>query len=89
MHWDELERAHAHCAINRQELAESGKCGCFYCLKIFSPSRIMQWIMDDEGQDTTAICPFCTVDAVLGERSGYPIETDFLRRMQEYWFGGA
>ena len=49
-------------------------CGCFYCLKIFSPDEIDEWIIDDNPCDRggTAICPYCGIDSVIGESSGIP-----------------
>ena len=35
---------------------------------------------------TTAICPRCGIDSVLGDRSGFPISAEFLSEMQRYWF---
>jgi hypothetical protein len=34
----------------------------------------------------TALCPNCGNDAVLGDRSGFPIDSHFLNRMSEAWF---
>lgn len=78
--------AHAHCINNRKELQESKKCGCFYCLHIFAPGEIETWIRDASG---TAICPYCGIDSVIGEASGYPVKEEFLRKMRDYWFGDA
>ena len=66
-------------------------CGCFYCLKIFSPEDIKEWLVaKDEGnlcdRYGTAICPYCGIDSVIGESSGYPITKEFLAKMKEYWF---
>jgi len=36
--------------------------------------------------DDTAMCPYCGIDAVIGERSGIPITKQFLKGMREYWF---
>jgi len=74
--------AHGHSIHHREEILSSVKCGCFYCLKILPPSAIREWA----NGDTTAICPFCPVDAVIGDASGYPITPDFLRKMRAYWF---
>ena len=69
---------------NHRDLLENDKlCGCFYCLKIFNPSEINFWIEDPGG---TATCPYCSIDSVIGESSGYPITEDFLSKMKEYWF---
>lgn len=59
------------------------RCGCFYCLKIFHPNEIIEWI-DEPGK--TALCPFCEIDSVIGESSGFPITVEFLQQMQQYWF---
>jgi len=70
-------------------------CGCYHCLKIFSPSEIFDWcdvleLCDsrDEGEceGETALCPYCGIDAVLGESSGYPVNAEFLRQMRYYAF---
>ena len=34
----------------------------------------------------TAVCPYCGIDAVIGESSGYPITAEFLKRMRKRWF---
>jgi hypothetical protein len=81
MMW-ELEAAHKYCSMHRGEIERSTICGCFYCLSIFPPSEIVEWI--DEGQ--TAMCPRCPVDSVIGSASGYPITAEFLQRMHDKWF---
>lgn len=50
-----LNEIHIHCSNNKQELLKVNKGGCFYCLKIFSPAEIKEWIKDKDGY--TAICP--------------------------------
>ena len=79
----QLTDAHRFCSNHKDELQKDKICGCFYCLKIFSPTEIVQWIQDKKG---TAICPYCGTDAVMGEHSGYPITKEFLARMNKYWF---
>ena len=74
--------AHEHCSLNRAELEQSELCGCFYCMTIFHPNCISEWI--DEAE--TAVCPNCSVDAVIGSVSGYPITKEFLERMHVHWF---
>ncbi len=75
--------AHRHSANNRAALQHDPICGCFYCLKIFSPSEIKAWVEDASG---TAVCPYCGVDSVIGESCGYPITREFLEEMHRYWF---
>jgi hypothetical protein len=75
-------RAHKHSSHHREVILASESCGCFYCLKIFPPSDIQWWIDDD----TTALCPNCDIDSVIGSKSGYPITVEFLEKMHQYWF---
>lgn len=36
--------AHEYCTNNKDSLLGDSVCGCFYCLKIFSPTEITDWI---------------------------------------------
>ncbi|MDP8051407.1 cytoplasmic protein [Pasteurella atlantica] len=76
-------KAHQHSSCHYSEIMKSEICGCFYCLKIFKPAIIKEWI-DDETK--TARCPYCDIDSVIGEKSGYPITKAFLQEMYDYWF---
>ena len=78
----DMRLAHSKSVNHRAELEKDSVCGCFYCKSIYSPSEITAWI--DSG--TTALCPKCGIDAVIGESSGYPITEDFLTMMNNYWF---
>lgn len=80
----DARRAHAHCDHHREAVAASDRCGCFYCLAIYAPAEIVEWI--DTGA-VTARCPRCGIDSVIGSASGYPIERGFLERMHAIWFG--
>ena len=57
---DDIVGAHKYCANHKTKLLKDKKCGCFHCMKIFSPSEITDWIEDDT--DNTAICPYCGID---------------------------
>lgn len=82
-----LYLAHRHSSKNREEVLASKECGCFYCLRIFTPDKIEDWIdSNKEGIAQTALCPFCGVDSVLGSKSGYSIENKFLEKMHKIWF---
>lgn len=78
-----LNKAHDFCMNNKDMLKNDSSCGCFYCLKIFSPSEITDWIPDTK---ETARCPYCGIDSIIGESSGYPITKEFLKEMNDYWF---
>lgn len=79
-----LKDAYAASSLNKEELAESYLCACFHCCTLFAIEKITEWT--DEG--TTALCPVCKIDAVLGNRSGpFPIhEGGFIRAMHNEWF---
>ena len=81
--------AHRWSSNHKPELTKDQKCGCFYCLKVFSPAEITEWIVEDTPIDYrgTALCPYCGIDSVIGESSGYPIEEEFLKAMHKKWFG--
>mgnify|MGYP003454409053 FL=1 len=74
---------------HRQQIENSAACGCFYCLRIFSPQDITQWWEESKNSDlesATAVCPHCGIDAVIGSASGYPITQAFLEKMKGQWF---
>lgn len=74
-----IKKAVKHSSFHRVELLTSRACGCFHCLKIFSPEHIEQWA--DQGK--TAICPYCGMSSVIGDASNLPINNDFLLSMQQ------
>ena len=79
-HW--LRVAHKHSSNHRGELEESFQCGCFHCKSFFKPTKIKEWI--DEG--TTAMCPKCGIDSVIGDASNFDITEKFLDSMHQAWF---
>ena len=82
---NELIFAHEKSFKNMSALKKDQLCGCFYCLKIFRSSEIKESI-PEEGGGETALCPYCGIDAVLGESLRFPIDEKFLTKMNEYWF---
>lgn len=78
--------AHRHSSNHKDEIEKSTLCGCFHCLETFPPSKVTQWVDDTDGPCRTALCPNCGVDAVIGDASGFPVQSMLLRRMNAYWF---
>lgn len=78
----EVKAAHQFSSNHRAQIELSTKCGCFYCLEIFPPSAITDWV--DDG--VTALCPRCGVDSVIGSASGIELNAEFLKAMRDYWF---
>jgi len=76
-----LEAAHRRSFRNRPLLASGGECGCFYCLKTFDASEVVQWVH----ADSTARCPHCGIDAVLSARTD-SVTPAFLSLMHAHWF---
>lgn len=89
----EVIDAHKSSSNHRAEIFSSESCGCFHCLATFKPEAIKEWVDwphgTPNGQEndygTTAMCPKCGIDSVIGAASGYPITNDFLARMQKHW----
>jgi hypothetical protein len=73
----------AACQEHEQQgaLLDSRECGCFFCIKLFSPEKITDWINEE-----TAGCPFCNVDSVIPESYDYELDEVLLLAMKEYWF---
>ena len=77
-----IEKTHRHSLRNRAEIEKSSRCGCFSCIEIFDASEILAWI--DQGK--TAVCPYCGVDAVIGDASGVKLHKELLKHMYEKYF---
>jgi hypothetical protein len=79
-------KAHKHTEYQK-EILKSEKCGCFYCLEVYSSDEINDWHGEDcKELEPLALCPKCGIDSVIGSASGFPIETDFLSVMRDFWF---
>lgn len=80
-----LLAAHKASFQNERLVKESEVCGCFFCGKIFPAIEVKDWCPD--GADATATCPYCGVDSVIPDASGWPLTPDFLVVMRSRWFG--
>lgn len=85
----DLEALHDKSLANKDSLAVSKLAGCFSCLRMFSPSIIHTWIRSGPRNKTgvmdCAICPFCSIDAVLAS-SDVELTTELLTTMRDRWF---
>lgn len=79
-----LKKAHQASFKNKESILRSKMCGCFSCKKIF-PASEAEFMAESDGQET-AWCPYCDIDAVLGDASGFPITDEFLEEMNDAWF---
>ncbi len=90
----DLLAATRHATNNQAEIETSRLCGCFCCMQIFAPDEIVAWsgldVSNFDNPDSasagTALCPRCGSESVIGDRSGYSIDPNFLNRMNEAWF---
>ena len=83
-----LKAAHKCSIWNWEDILESDICGCFYCMSTFFSAEIKEICDADSLKGSTAICPKCGIDSVLGSKSGYPVDDQaFLEEMRNYWFG--
>lgn len=80
-----LEAAHDASFANGERVRKRPqRCGCFYCLAEFESGEA-EFIHEKNGRDT-AVCPRCSIDSVLCEEDGFPLDVDFLREMREQFF---
>ncbi len=84
---DTLEAAHKRSSLHRDEILASKVCGCFYCKKLFSSAEVVEWYNPKGAPNgETAACPYCGIDAVIGDASGYDLTPEFLAAMKQRWF---
>ena len=90
---DDLLAANRHTTNNQAEIEASRLCGCCCCMQTFAPTEIVAWggldVSNFDDPDSissgTALCPRCGSESVIGDKSGYRIDTPFLSRMNEAW----
>ena len=78
------KQVHNECNYNREKLAKVELCGCFYCLEIYSPKEINEWI--DKGEKT-ALCAKCSIDSVIPSNVDKNFGAVLLKELYDYWFG--
>lgn len=74
---EKLKEEHCKAIHNKNLLVD--ECSCFYCFRVFPVQSIELWV-DREGD--TAICPFCSVDAVIPKS-----DPELVRQLHEKYFG--
>lgn len=73
----DIKSAAAMAMKNKERIKDSDNLGCYYCQKTFSYREIKEWT----DNTTTALCPYCNVDAVVEN-----FTTTELKQAYEYWF---
>lgn len=69
---------------NRKQVEDAQVCGCYHCLKVFSPSEIKEYTDVEDKLDDTVICPHCDVDCVLPEMN-IKLTEESLSAIRKYW----
>jgi hypothetical protein len=82
MNEQELLSLHKTSSHHRELLAASKICGCFHCLSVFGHGEIRKWT----DHDSTALCPRCEVDSVIGDASHAGLTRQTLEEMHKRWF---
>lgn len=72
---------HKFSSNNLESLSVSLIAGCFHCLETYYPAQVKSWT----DRNSTALCPYCGVDAVLGSAAA-PLSKTLLQDMHAYWF---
>lgn len=89
-----LLAAYRYLSNNWAQIGSSRVCGCCNCMQVFGRDEIVAWsgldldrVDDPQAVDAqTALCPKCGSEAVIGDKSGYPVTVAFLTAMNEAWF---
>lgn len=91
---NELLAAYRYTSNNWAQIAASQLCGCCNCTQVFPSEEVVAWTgldmhnMDDPDAvaKQTALCPRCGSESVIGDKAGFPLNAQFLARMNEAWF---
>lgn len=78
-----------HSVQNRREIERSGQCGCFSCFAVFPAAKVWDWVGSETPDEQMGMCPYCWMDTVLGDASGFAVtEQSFLRELNAKIFEG-
>lgn len=81
---EKLLKIHKLSSNHKELLIKEDICGCFYCVSIFNPKLITDWIEDEN--DLTAICPYCGIDSIIPNHSDYQLNKELLEEMRKHFF---
>ncbi|MEK9156816.1 MAG: hypothetical protein AAB448_01615 [Patescibacteria group bacterium] len=79
-----VEDAIKHATNNEDAIRRSKNVGCYYCLKVYPATEITP--DDFMPIERTAMCPHCSIDAVLPDVSGFELDKDTLQKIHDRWF---
>jgi len=76
----------------KSDVLASRMCGCYFCFRVFAKEEVRDYGLDRYDQETYAICPYCDIDAVVGDVIGtHVLTTEWQqeRHATSFGFGGA
>ncbi|MFC6997720.1 hypothetical protein [Rufibacter roseus] len=88
--YEYIKDAHRKSYNNLMQVKASSTCCCFACLEVFTLSDFPDgWLgEEDPEKEQTVQCPYCGMDSVLGDSSGFPVsDKGFVETMNEIYFG--
>lgn len=81
---EQSELYHSHSIRNRKEIDQSEYCHCFSCIRSYPSPVVMNFIKD--GESETALCPYCSIDTVIGDACGLELNPEILTALNKQWF---
>ncbi len=86
----DLRALHRFSSRHRPRLDRSEQAGCFYCLEVYDPAEITEWVdepmtLGSPGDGVTGLCPHCGIDAVLPS-AVVSVDVALLVEMRQFWF---
>ncbi len=78
----QMERLHAYRSHNKDLIAKSEKCYCFYCKSVIKSSEIERYL----DKEPTALCPKCGIDSIIPDAINEAVDESIISKMHEYWF---
>jgi hypothetical protein len=82
----DLYDAHDYTSENAYSLFIKQECVCIYCKERFNSSEIIDHTFSSGG---VSLCPYCGIDSVIGEISGYDLSDLFIEVMYEFFFNNS
>lgn len=79
---------HKAATHNKEALLRSDRIRCFYCLSFIPKHMVRHWRVGEwvDRDDSTGLCPFCGIDALIGDDSGLLLEDHIFQELHNYWF---
>lgn len=68
---------------NKNVLQQSQQVGCYHCCKIFDSKEINYYTDNEE----TGVCPYCKIDCLVGDKCGFSLDEEILKKANKFWFG--